>query len=181
MGVSLNKCPTVLAAGGGQCLAALAECQQHQQFLQCEHVGHREQQQCQQFAWRGPRISCPLYAWRVSRSNSNRTLRERRGTSRDGARRPKPSSAPLHGRLSERQGTAFRHTRRDYGGRLHGGECAYLRFMCRGRAEKTPGGNGPTLPGDYHMTSAERREGPINDGRHGGRSAGSGAWRRWAR
>ena len=31
-------------------------------------------------------------------------------------------------------------TRRDYGGRLHGGECAYLRFMCRGRAENTPGG-----------------------------------------
>ena len=140
MGVSLNKCPTVLAAGGGQCLAALAECQQQQQFLQCEHVGHREQQQCQQFAWRGPRISCPLYAWRVSRSNSKRTLRERRGTSRDGARRPKPSSAPLHGRLPERQGTAFRHTCRDYGGRLHGGECAYLRFMCRGRAENTPGG-----------------------------------------
>ena len=140
MGVSLNKCPVVLRAGGGQCLAALAECQQQQQFLQCEHVGRREQQQCQQFAWRGPRISCPLYAWRVSRSNSNRTLRERRGTSRDGARRPKPSSAPLHGRLPERQGTAFRHTRRGYGGRLHGGECAYLRFMCRGRAENTPGG-----------------------------------------
>ena len=78
MGVSLNKCPTVLAAGGGHCLAALAECQQQQQFL--------------------------------------------------------------HGRLPERQGTAFRHTRRDYGGRLHGGEGAYLRFMCRGRAENTPGG-----------------------------------------
>ena len=90
MGVSLNKCPTVLAAGGGHCLAALAECQQQQQFLQCEHVGRREQQQCQQFAWRRPRISCPLYAWRVSRSNSKRTLRERRGTSRDGMSRPKP-------------------------------------------------------------------------------------------
>lgn len=94
MGVHLKQCRVALRIGG-QCVAALGQCVELQQFLHCEHGRYGEQQQCEQFAWLRPGSHEPAdggWVAKVTIIGEAMTLRERRCASRGLERDPKSPS-----------------------------------------------------------------------------------------